>query len=117
MNIDYVLNKIYDFCQVRESTTTDGDFAFRTTREYSNRLSFIIGLLKELTGNDKILASWSFTNQTYVSEYSLTTGWDLPFKVAEEEHLYRNDAILLDSGFSFLIFSISMAIDFCINFF
>lgn len=48
MTTTQILNKIHDFCQVRELTDTDGDFAFRTTREFSNRLKFIINLLEEL---------------------------------------------------------------------
>lgn len=48
MNIEKVLNKIYDFCNVQELTDANGDFAFRTTREYSNRLKYIINLLGEL---------------------------------------------------------------------
>lgn len=57
MTTTQILNKIYDFCNVREITDPDGDFAFRTTREYSNRLSFIIGLLKELNINYEI-STW-----------------------------------------------------------
>lgn len=57
MRIDNVLNKIYDFCQVREITDKDGDFVFRTTREYSNRLMFIIGLLEELNISHEV-STW-----------------------------------------------------------
>jgi len=57
MTTNQILNKIYDFCQVREITDKDGDFAFRTTREYSNRLRFIIGLLEELNINYEI-STW-----------------------------------------------------------
>lgn len=49
MTTTQILYKIYDFCQVRETTNKDGDFAFRTTREYSNRLKFLISLLGELS--------------------------------------------------------------------
>jgi len=48
MVTNQILNKLYDFCQIREPLYKNGDFAFRTTREYSNRLRFIIGLLEEL---------------------------------------------------------------------
>ena len=48
MNIDYVLNKIYDFCQVKEMPDNYVGETFRKTPEYSNRLKFLINLVEEL---------------------------------------------------------------------
>ena len=48
MDIDFVLNKIYDFCQVKEKSDYYVGETFRKTPEYSNRLNFLIKLVKEL---------------------------------------------------------------------
>jgi len=48
MEVEKILNKIVDFCNVKEMLDSYAYGSFRKLPEYSNRLKFLIGLVEEL---------------------------------------------------------------------